>query len=295
MAAPVDRRGATPPDFLVKLLTMVGDEAPDLISWAGGKLYIHDPVALERKMSVYFRHSNFSSFQRQLNNFGFRKVEGKGKLAPCMYMHDELVGRPPEAILTIRRKPATSAAADRGAPDAKRQRRQKTAAPPPARAPPPPVARSFVSDELPPYRPPRPLEAFTGVESARPIPLPGMPQVPRDQYVEAATQLNDSFESGLLLSFLEASDAGAIAPSLLSQLAGGDNFYPPAPRPPPQRAARPAVDTSDWPGAAFGGDFGAFDEFNLFGKKMNFAADDPTFGSMGYQAQPRMSRAGSHD
>ena len=95
MSGTIDRRGATPPDFLVKLLTMVGDEAPDLISWTGGKLYIHDPVALERKMSVYFRHSNFSSFQRQLNNFGFRKVEGKGKLAPCMYMHDDLVGSAP--------------------------------------------------------------------------------------------------------------------------------------------------------------------------------------------------------
>ena len=64
---------------------MVTDENPDLISWNQGKLFINDPVALERKMSVYFRHSNFSSFQRQLNNFGFRKVEGKGKLAPCMY------------------------------------------------------------------------------------------------------------------------------------------------------------------------------------------------------------------
>ena len=202
------------------------------------------------------------------------------------------VGRPPEAILTIRRKPATSASSDRGQPDAKRQRRQK--APPRPVQPPPP--RPFASDDLPPYRPPRPLEAFTGVESARPIPLPGMPQVPRDQYVEAATQLNDSFESGLLLSFLEASDKGAIAPSLLSQLAGGDAFPPPrAPPPPP---ARPSNDTSDWPGAALGGDFGFTDDFNLFGKKMSFSGDDLLGGGYspgGFNAQPRMQRAGSRD
>ena len=111
-----------------------------------------------------------------------------------------------------------------------------------------------------------------------------------------ATQLNDSFESGLLLSFLEASDKGAIAPSLLSQLAGGDAFPPPrAPPPPP---ARPSNDTSDWPGAALGGDFGFTDDFNLFGKKMSFSGDDLLGGGYspgGFNAQPRMQRAGSRD
>ena len=120
-----------------------------------------------------------------------------------------------------------------------------------------------------------------------------MPQVPRDQYVEAATQLNDSFESGLLLSLLEASDKGAIAPSLLSQLVGGDEFRPPPPQP-----ARPSNDTSDWPGAALGGDFGFTDDFNLFGKKMSFSGDDLLGGGYspgGFNAQPRMQRAGSRD
>lgn len=99
-------RANNPPDFLVKLLAMVKEdhEDPRLITWDCGKVFIQDPVALEKKMPTYFRHSNFSSFQRQLNNFGFRKVEGKGKLAPCIYMHDDLQGKPPDSLLNIRRK-----------------------------------------------------------------------------------------------------------------------------------------------------------------------------------------------
>jgi len=62
-------RRPSPPDFLVKLLQMLKEEDSALIHWNGGtcariaaalpsnvgKLHIHDPQALERKMSVYFR------------------------------------------------------------------------------------------------------------------------------------------------------------------------------------------------------------------------------------------------
>ena len=51
------KRASNPPDFLVKLLTMVQDEATSLIHWNGGKLFIHDPLQLERRLSAYFRRA----------------------------------------------------------------------------------------------------------------------------------------------------------------------------------------------------------------------------------------------
>lgn len=49
------KRASNPPDFLVKLLTMVTEEAASLLQWSGGKLFIHDPLLLERRLSTYFR------------------------------------------------------------------------------------------------------------------------------------------------------------------------------------------------------------------------------------------------
>jgi len=50
---------------------------------------VHNPYKLESHvLHRYFRHSKFASFQRQLNYFGFRKLAGKGKMAPCSYVNE---------------------------------------------------------------------------------------------------------------------------------------------------------------------------------------------------------------
>ncbi|KAM0894869.1 hypothetical protein ACQ4PT_024195 [Festuca glaucescens] len=65
--------------FLTKVYEMVSDPATDaVISWtkAGSSFVVWDAHAFERDhLGRHFKHGNFSSFIRQLNTYGFRKVD----------------------------------------------------------------------------------------------------------------------------------------------------------------------------------------------------------------------------
>lgn len=94
----------TVPEFLYQLTKMLTDDNRDIIEWSNAKIEVHSPHKLETHvLNRYFRHSKFASFQRQLNYFGFRKLAGKGKMAPCSYVNDTTTNEL-GSLLLIKRK-----------------------------------------------------------------------------------------------------------------------------------------------------------------------------------------------
>ncbi|CAM0951676.1 unnamed protein product [Alopecurus aequalis] len=70
--------GGAPAPFLTKTHQMVEERGTDeVISWGeqGRSFVVWKPVELARDLlPLHFKHCNFSSFVRQLNTYGFRKV-----------------------------------------------------------------------------------------------------------------------------------------------------------------------------------------------------------------------------
>ncbi|XP_010051447.2 heat stress transcription factor A-2-like [Eucalyptus grandis] len=80
VARPMQGLGeARPAPFLRKTYEMVSDPSTDpVVSWSlsRGSFVVWDPHEFSKQvLPRYFKHSNFSSFIRQLNTYGFRKID----------------------------------------------------------------------------------------------------------------------------------------------------------------------------------------------------------------------------
>ncbi|CAB9519600.1 stress transcription factor A [Seminavis robusta] len=108
LAVPAAPANNTVPEFLYQLTKMLTGGHNEIIEWSNGRIEVHNPHKLESAvLQKYFRHSKFASFQRQLNYFGFRKLAGKGKMAPCSYVN-EAATHDIGSLLLIKRKPTTN-------------------------------------------------------------------------------------------------------------------------------------------------------------------------------------------
>ncbi|KAK1944561.1 Heat stress transcription factor A-1e [Phytophthora citrophthora] len=80
------------PRFVRTLYDILHDEDPCILSWSvdGSHFQVFDVPRLELEiLPKYFKHCKFASFQRQLNNFGFRKWT-KTRASVCTFSHEFL-------------------------------------------------------------------------------------------------------------------------------------------------------------------------------------------------------------
>lgn len=97
--------------FLVKLWQMLADEENfEVLAWdeSGESFHVRGSLnAISKMLQRYFRHNKYSSFQRQLNYFGFKKY--KLSDGTVIYYHQHFCLDRPNDVLKIRRKTNTGA------------------------------------------------------------------------------------------------------------------------------------------------------------------------------------------
>ena len=101
------------PGFILKLWRMINDpQCDDLICWSddGQSFIITEPPKFAQELSKYFKHNNLSSFIRQLNMYGFRKVttiEHSGLhmgMEDLHFYHPDFIKGKPDRLEGIKRK-----------------------------------------------------------------------------------------------------------------------------------------------------------------------------------------------
>ncbi|XP_010481538.1 PREDICTED: heat stress transcription factor A-4c-like [Camelina sativa] len=97
------------PPFLTKTYEMVDDDSSDsVVSWSENNksFIVKNPAEFSRDLLPrFFKHKNFSSFIRQLNTYGFRKVDPE----KWEFSNDDFVRGRPYLMKNIhRRKPVHS-------------------------------------------------------------------------------------------------------------------------------------------------------------------------------------------
>ncbi|KAF9606205.1 hypothetical protein IFM89_023660 [Coptis chinensis] len=113
--------GGGPAPFLLKTYDMVDDISTDeIVSWSANKnsFVVWNPPEFSRLLlPTFFKHNNFSSFIRQLNTYGFRKVDPE----KWEFANEEFIKDQKHLLKNIhRRKPIHSHSHPQGSEDSER-------------------------------------------------------------------------------------------------------------------------------------------------------------------------------